>query len=343
MPNNRFPHMAVPVVAMILAGVLLAGCQTGGSTPSSQEGYFTWVDDKGRVQHSRIIREPEPDPEDFAPDQDSGDQSTPVDDPEFNLENYPDGNELERRGYVRPGEPQPYFTWQDAEGNIRTSYYQPDTRSEVEKGRIRPPVKLTPASIYHRNASSAPVTKRDGGDPDAFAILGIDAARDGFLKRWAENCCEDFGRGDVEDWRSDREFGVTLDDNTPVHEFMTGRSPYRLIRVRAGGERRDFILRLRSFAKDGLFVPSVAFLDTNMKPVRIVTDLVAEYVPETWHRHGYLESFIPVFPGHGERWMVIFTRDEDLQGQTVIEDKRGPRAILHSLRGELGLAEVRER
>ncbi|EON92877.1 hypothetical protein MARLIPOL_08989 [Marinobacter lipolyticus SM19] len=341
MPNNRFPYAAILTVTMALAA--LVGCQADGSSPSSREGYFTWVDDKGRVQHSRIIRESEPESEQPSRDKARSEQSASADDSEFNLENYPDGNELERRGYVRPGEPQPYFTWQDAEGNIRTSYYQPDTRSEVEKGRIRPPVKLTPASIYHRSAYSAPVTKREGGDPDAFAILGIDDAGDGFLKRWAGNCCEDFGRGDVEVWRSDREFGVTLDDSSPVHDFMTGRSPYRLIRLPAGAEKRDFILRLRSFANDGLFVPSIAFLDTSMKPVRIVTDLVAEYVPETWHRHGYLEAFIPVFPGHGERWMVIFTRDEDLQGQTVVEDKRGPRAIHHSLRGELGLAEIRER
>lgn len=343
MSNNQFPDTVIYAVTMALAVVLLTGCQTGGSTASSREGYFTWVDDKGRVQHSRIIRESEPDSEDRIPELDRSEPSVSADHPEFNLENYPDGNELERRGYVRPGEPQPYFTWQDAEGNIRTSYYQPDTRSEVEKGRIKPPVKLTPASIYQRSDSPTPVAEREGGDPDAFAILGIESVGDGFLERWSEHCCEVFGRGDVEDWHSDREFGLILDDGSPVHEFMTGRSPYGLIRVPAGGEKRDFVMRLRSFADDGMFVPSVAFLDKTMKPVRIVTDLVADYVPETWHRRGYLESFIPVFPGHGERWIVIFTRDKDLREQTVIEDERGPRAIQHRLQGELGLAEVRER
>ncbi|MDX1597733.1 MAG: MalM family protein [Marinobacter sp.] len=341
MPNNRFPCAAILTVTMAL--VVLVGCQADGSSPSSREGYFTWVDDKGRVQHSRIIRESEPESEVSTPGKDHSEQSGSADDSEFNLENYPDGNELERRGYVRPGEPQPYFTWQDAEGNIRTSYYQPDTRSEVEKGRIKPPVKLTPASIYQRSNSSAPVVEKDHGDPDAFAILGIDSAAEGFLERWSEHCCENLSLGDAADWHSDREFGLTLDEGTPVHEFMTGGSPYGLIRIPAGGEKRDFIMRLRSFARDGLFVPSVAFLDANMRPVRMVTDLVAEYVPETWHRRGYLEAFIPVFPGHGERWMVLFTRGEDLRGQTVIEDKRGPRAIQHSLRGELGVAEVRER
>ncbi|MEQ9546660.1 MAG: MalM family protein [Marinobacter sp.] len=341
MSNNRSPLAAIFTVTIALA--VLVGCQSDGSSPSSREGYFTWVDDKGRVQHSRIIRESEPESEEPTPDTNITDKSASPGHPEFNLENYPDGNELERRGYIRPGEPQPYFTWQDAEGNIRTSYYQPDTRSEVEKGRIKPPVKLTPASIYQGNTSSAPVVDRDSGEPEAFAILGIENAGEGFLERWSENCCENLGRSDAEDWHGDREFGLILDDSSPIHEFMTGRSPYGLIRVPIGGEKRNFIMRLRSFAGDGLFVPSVAFLDANMRPVRLITDLVAEYVPETWHRRGYLESFIPVFPGHGERWMVIFTRDDDLRGQTVVEDERGPRAIQHSLRGELGVAEVRER
>lgn len=343
MSNSRPLHRGVLIASLTLAVGLLAGCQGSGGTSSSREGYFTWVDDQGRVQHSRIIREPEPETEDPRPDSEHPGPSSSSDDPEFNLENYPDGNELERRGYVRPGEPQPYFTWQDADGNIRTSYYQPDTRSDVEKGRIKPPVQLTPASIYQRSDSPDPVVEREGGDPDAFAILGVETAGDSFLERWAENCCEAFGRGDVEDWHGDREFGLIVDDSSPAHSFITGHSHYRLVRIPAGAGKRDFIMRLRSFAREGMFVPSVAFLDSTMKPVRIVTDLVADYVPETWHRRGYLESFIPVFPGHGERWMVIFTRDEDLRGQTVIDDKRGPRAIKHSRQGELGLAEIRER
>jgi hypothetical protein len=104
----------------------------------------------------------------------------------------------------------------------------------------------------------------------------------------------------------------------------------------------DFILRLRSFHRKGVLVPSVAFLDDDFKPLRLVTDLVAEYVPESWSRHGYLRSFIPVFPSRGERWLLIYTTTSDLEGQTVIDTRYGPRSIQHQPFGELGLARVED-
>lgn len=335
---------------LILAGVLLAGCQGTGPTSSSEQDYFTWVDDQGRVQQSPIIREPAEKPAADVADH-SGESSEPSEpgrtvapaDPEFNLENYPDGNQLERDGYIRPGEPQPYFTWRDAEGNIRVNYYQPDTRSAVEKGRIKPPVELTPASIYQQGNGEAQAAPREGGDPDAFAILGIEQPTESYLVRWQRHCCDSLDTGAAEDWQSGREFGLNIDDASPVHGFITGHSPYLLVRLPTDKAKRGYIMRIRSFAKDGLFVPSAAFLDGNLKPVRVVTDMVADYVPESWHRRGYLEAHVPVFPEHGERWLVIYTRDEDTQGQTVVEGTRGPRAIPHVIRGELSLTELRER
>ena len=44
-----------------------------------------------------------------------------------------------------------------------------------------------------------------------------------------------------------------------------------------------------------------------------------------------------------KRWMLIFTRDEDLEGQTVIETDRGPQKIPHVSTGEFGLTTVKAR
>lgn len=341
------------VCLLVLSGGLL-GCQAGGSPSSGKQDYFTWVDDQGRVQQSPIIREPAEDssPAKQSPEGASDDEApasgeagaapeVPADS-EFNLDNYPDGNQLERDGYVRPGEPQPYFSWRDAEGNIRVSYYQPDTRSAVEKGRIKPPVQLTPASIYQQGEATGADVPREGGDPDAFAILGIEQPEDSYLKHWGTSCCGALEDSTVEEWQSGREFGLTIDEASPVHGFVSGRSPYLLVQLPNGEAERGFIMRMRSFAREGVFVPSVAFLDSDRRPVRIVTDLVADYTPESWHRRGFLEAFIPVFPEHGERWLVIFTRQEDTQGQTVVEDERGPRVIRHITQGELSLTELSE-
>ncbi|MEX2474787.1 MalM family protein [Marinobacter sp.] len=335
MLSKRFRNL---VCLMALAGVLLAGCQSTGEPSAGKDGYFTWVDAQGRVQQSPIYRQPE--------------QTSPAEayrqehqapESEFNLENYPDGVQLERDGYVRPGEPPPYFSWRDADGNIRVSYYQPDTRSAVEKGRIKPPIELTPASIYQQGTQPEPAPTTEGGDPDAFAILDIDEPSGGYFEQWQSHCCESLDTGEVEQWQGSREFGLTIDGQTPVHDFMTGNSPYLLVRLPMAEERKGFILRLRSFAREGVFVPSLALLNADLKPVRIVTDMVADFVPESWHRRGYLEAFVPVFPGHGERWLLLYTRTADTLGQTIIEDKWGPRAIRHVRMGELSVTELSER
>ena len=94
---------------------------------------------------------------------------------------------------------------------------------------------------------------------------------------------------------------------------------------------------MRSYASNGVFIPSVVFLDSELTPVRLVTDLVSDFEPENWHRRGYLEVRISVSVSQKERWMLIFTRDEDAEGQTVIDTRRGPRKIPHAGVGEIGL------
>jgi hypothetical protein len=99
-----------------------------------------------------------------------------------------------------------------------------------------------------------------------------------------------------------------------------------------------FVARLRSYDHNGLVIPSLAFLDQDLRPIRLVTDLVMDYSPETWRRRGYLEAWVPVFPGRGERWLMLYTREQDLQAQTVVETKQGPKAIPHVRFGEFGIA-----
>ncbi|MDL0429883.1 MalM family protein [Marinobacter sp. TBZ242] len=338
------------LVVLFLA-LPLVGCQLSGRDSSgAREGYFTWVDEQGQVRHTPIPKASVDNNGDksqgsdakSAGTDDAESASSGADHDEFNLENYPDGNQLEKDGYIRPGEPQPYFTWQDAQGNFRVSYYVPDTRSAVEKGRIKPPVQLTEASIYQAAEGTGAAGLPEGADPAALAVLDMESESESFFEKWSRQCCQSMDRKELEEWQRGREFGVDMDETAPVHSFSTGNSPYRLVRLPSAKVHNDFILHLRSYAKDGVFVPSVAFLDDAFAPLRIVTDLVAEYVPESWHRHGYLHAYIPVFPGRGERWMVIFTRDSDLAGQTVIEGEYGPEAIPHTRTGELGLSREAE-
>jgi hypothetical protein len=323
---------------------------------SEREGYFTWVDEQGRVRYSPIAgsgnkasdddaeqqRVPKGAVEPAPSDNGAGPESGLQEETEYTLENYPDAGELEKDGYVRPGERQPYFTWRDAEGNVRVSYYQPDTRSDVEKGLIEPPVEITEASVYHARPDAADQKPVEGYDPDAFAILGIEASTDDFFTRFSATCCESMDVQSRQGWQSGREFGVNFTDGSATHPFLTGTSPYQLIELPDADQHASLVIRLRSYAKGGVFVPSLVFLDETMAPLRLVTDLVMDFTPENWHRRGYLEAWVPAFPGQGERWLVVFTREEDLKGQTVTETSAGLRKISHIRRGEIGLMQVEE-
>ncbi|HET8800213.1 MAG TPA: MalM family protein [Marinobacter sp.] len=315
----------------LLSGLLLAGCQVGGSPVSERQGYFTWVDEQGRVRYSPIVEAP--DQQSPAPDR----KITREPEAEYTLENYPDAEQLRKEGYVRPGERQPYFTWRDANGNVRVSYYRPDTRTDAEKGLVEPPVRITPASVYHGGQAPAEREPVPGYDPDAFAILGIEPSGEDYMTRFSEVCCQALNPASHHEWQSGREFGVRVTDASPVYPFPSGDSPYELVALPDHPASSGFLIRIHSYAHDGVFVPSFAFLDEQRRPVRLVTDLVMAFTPETWHRRGYLSAWVPVFPGQGERWLLVFTRSRDLRGQTVIETPQGPESIPHVTTGELGL------
>ncbi|MCM0611695.1 DUF4124 domain-containing protein [Marinobacter sediminum] len=359
MKTSVIMRSAVLSVMAVLAG----GCQVGGSAVSDREGYFTWVDEQGRVRYSPIVESTErdsakkletvsnrPPKQSAAPEEKEtmgqsvggGASRTLEEQSEYTLENYPDADQLAKDGYVRPGERQPYFTWRDADGNVRVSYYEPDTRTDNEKGQAPAPIELTPASIYHAGPDMKLAEPVSGSDPDAFAVLGIESGAEDFFTRFSRSCCQGLDTRDHEEWQQGREFGINITDDSPVHDFITGQSPYQLVALSSVITHPDFIMRMRSYAKGGVFVPSLLFLDRNFAPVRLVTDLIGKYEPENWHRRGFLESWIPVFPGQGERWIVFFTRDQDLDGQEVIETRQGPQAIPHVSDGEIGLMMAEE-
>jgi hypothetical protein len=349
----------MPVLALSVSSLLLAACQSTGAGPDRDDGYFTWVDEQGRVRQSVIPRESLEEAVSMTPvassatatptrersaeagvDGSSGGSTASRTDAEFNLENYPDGNELAEAGFVRPGDPMPYFTWLDAAGNVRVSYFTPDTRTDVEKGLISPPVRLTPASTYQPDPDGAAPDAPEA-NADTLAILGVEQGGLSWFEQWRKACCDNLAPSSPQAWEEDREFSVSIDKNAPRHGFSTGESAYRLVRLPAAGKRKDLVVRLRSFAVDGeLFVPSLAFLDGALNPVRVVTDIAHQFVPESWHRQAYLQAWIPAFPEQGERWILIFTREQDLKGQTVVEGRYRPVVYQHEQAGLMSVEAV---
>ncbi len=330
---------------------VLAGCQQNPSL-LQREGYYSWVDEQGQVRTSRVPvgqQAPEPLPRRRAEPEESRVEVAPVasgqagadPDTEYNLTNYPDAEALEAAGYVRPGDPLPYFTWRDASGQLQVSDYRPDTRSDVAKGRVPAPLSLTPARVYQAEPSPAAATSRPTRASEALRVLGVEPAGADVFQRWRQDCCRAVTLDDVVPWSGSREFQVAVPEGTPAYAFLSGTSPYRLVRLPDPAESASLVMRLRSFNTQGLFVPSAAFLDGSLQPVRLVTDLVMDYTPESWHRQGYLEALLPAFPARGERWLLLYTTAADLQGQTVVETSQGPRAIPHRQQGLLSVTEMK--
>lgn len=347
----------------LLLGVLAvfaSGCQLHRTTPAAAadgQRYYTWVDEQGRVRQSPIqteaaspeqTRSIEEVIDDVKAEQATGTaqgegatSGAPLRqaDPEYNLSNYPDGNELAEAGFIREGDRLPYFTWRDAQGNIRVSYFQPDSQAFSGNTRELPGLNLTPASVHLESdrAPALPVSS-SGQLPEAFAVLGIEAPQQSYFERWRAHCCDGLGLQQTESWQLGREFRVLVEPSSPNWPLLEGESHYRLIQLPREEDMPSFVLRLKSFNRDGMFVPSLAFLDSSLRPLRVVTDLVPEYRPENWHRLGFLDIRVPAMPQQGERWLLIFTRSSDVAGQTVIETERGPKVISHTATGMLSLS-----
>ncbi|MFV8571250.1 MalM family protein [Marinobacter sp. SBS5] len=332
-------------LSLLFAAVtLLAGCQIGAGSAgiAEREGYFTWVDEQGRVRYTRIpdseksAEKPKAEETDDGPAKDPFLANTPPSDEDFTAENYPDGEALADKGFVRDGQRQPYFTWLDAQGNVRVSYYTPDVAGRNTSSRTSP-VNLTPASVHLPSQVVGEMEPVEGYDPNAFAILGIEQKHASEFDEFSEYCCKELANKDYQNWVEGSEFGVQMGDETPRHPFSSGESPFQLVALPLGAAKSGFVMRLRAYDHHGVFVPSLAFLDREFGVVRIVTDLVMDYTPENWHRRGYFEAWVPAFPGQGERWLVLYTRWQDLEAQTVIDTDSGPKAIPHNEKGELGI------
>lgn len=325
-----FPCRIGVILAVL---VVLAGCARG--TSSDDAGMRAWVDERGQVRY-RDVPDDKPEREETSAAQEQeedatgsdGDEAAPSD-PVYNLENFPAAEEATEE------DEELYYTWRDAEGRVHNTPY---SLSEEKIARVSRPESSEP----RQKASSARVTRSDdvtGPDynpsTEAKRILGLNGAA-GRLNVFSENCCSELPRLETFQLTRDRGVGINLKEDDAIHRFSTGRSRFAVLRLPESESGR--LLRLRSFIRDGAFLPNLVFLDADFQPVRLVTDITFDFSPETWSRYAFLEAFVPIGEQADERWVVIFTRDQDLKGTTTITDGAGDSTIVdHSPTGSLKL------
>ncbi|MDG5500548.1 MalM family protein [Marinobacter sp. BGYM27] len=254
--------------------------------------------------------------------------------PDYNLKNYPDGDELAKKGFLREGDALPYYTWRDAQGNVRVDYYRPEPGFEKKKSAAEPP-ELSEAMVL--DGSRGKVDNKMSAE--AIAVLELDQSGS-LMDEWMANCCVGLPVKDLVEWDDSREFQVDLDDMAPEYLFSTGESAYRLMKLPASSEAPAFVVRIRSYVQSGVFVPTLVFLDKGMATRRLVTEVAFDYEPESWHSHGYIEARVPVFPAEGDRWLLVMSRGADQRDQTVVETDTGPLVIPHKPTGLLGVSQL---
>lgn len=322
--------MSVSRIGGILAVlVIVAGCARGPSDPDEQ-GMRTWVDERGQVQYTPVSgkKDGREDSEDDAGDSAEGEaeEGGTASHPVYNLENFPDAEEAS-------GEDEElYYTWRDAEGRVHNTPYD---LSEEKISRISRPQESPKASGARITRKGDPAPPDYNPSAEARKILGLDSAG-GRLETFSRNCCSGLARIETDELTADDGVGVRLREDSPVHRFSSGKSRFALIRLPEADS--DAMLRVRSFVRDGVFLPSLVFLDRNLEPVRLVTDITFDYSPETWSRYGFMEALIPLESDAGERWLVVFTRESDMETTTTVSGERGNRTrIEHSPTGSLEL------
>lgn len=307
--------------------------------------YYTWVDEQGVVRHTLIPQ--------TAPSKPSSDQvlgtgketpelvkklagskpaeAEPVE--ELDPNDYIDAGELQRRGYVRPGQDARFYTWVDHQGMIHNSPYPPAAEDVAVTAKVEK--NLSPFLQVERFQHQAPV---ESGQVDDFArrLFKLDQPPQGRLGMLRERCCSELSTTEVVEIDLDDGSTIEFDGEREPHPFVTGDSVYQLVRLPAS--QHEYLLNIRSFVKSEVFYPALLFLNQRFEPHRLVTQALYDFKPENWFRYGYLEGWVKVEPQHEDAYLLVLTLEEDLNRHSLVTRKKREVAVKHSQKGLLHIS-----
>ncbi len=317
---------------LVLVVLVTAGCASGAGDGAAG-GMRAWVDERGQVRYTPAAGNASETSGETTGKKGSGEtgvtRTAESSHPEFNLEQYPDAGD---KNSSRESE-ELFYSWRDAQGRIHNTPYLYGEEALGQVMREPEPVRASEARVTTSGAAAAPGFRRDS---EAAAILGVGEGSETRLDAFAQQCCGALPRLDYQKLEPERTLPVDLGEEADVYRFATGDSRFALVRLPQDPEQS--LLRVRSFIRDGgFFLPNAVFLDGGFRPVRMVTDIVMEYSPETWRRYGHMEARLALKPDSGERWLVVFTRPEDLESGTRVGEQGKRRRLTHEPVGSLSL------
>ncbi|GAA3910615.1 MalM family protein [Litoribacillus peritrichatus] len=278
------------------------GLQVNPKAPKEEKRkYYTWIEADGRTNNTEYASRPQ-----------SVDLNQVVINGGELASDFVDADELARKGFVRDGGEKPYYTWVDPTGRLLSSEYQPAGISPASRGVI----DYTDRKEFVFDASE---NANGGGLGELVPYMkaseeSVVSHNKDKVSRLKDVCCAQLQDADFYSLTPDNSVSEKLNDLSPSYRFPTGESYY--VAVSLPISDITYGLKIKSFSDKGILYPVLLFLDENKEPTRYVTDSVIEYHPETWRRLAYLEGRIQIKSSYKERYVIIFSSEEDFNRLT---------------------------
>lgn len=247
-------------------------------------------------------------------------------------------------GNVNSDGEQPFFVTYDNAGEANVLFYSPKViQDEIDRRKVEEHVSN---ALVHQAESdqSEGLSLPLGADPVAVSIFS-GAGEQSYFSRFIERCCQRLPNVGVMSLRADKPLSVPIKRNDLSYRFVDGDSRYRLVLLPK--KNKDYLLTIKAFVrsyknlgvKSGAFIPQIVLLDGDKKVTRIISNIDARFHAETWTSYGYLKAVIEVEQTgiDAERFLLLYTRADDLRTSTTIEDSSGSLEIDHM---EIGTIEV---
>jgi hypothetical protein len=235
---------------------------------------------------------------------------------------YIDGEQLERQGFIRDSKHPPRYVWRDVDGTLRNSPYRPTPVIEKKPSLFQDSNGYT--FSIETNSSTTPIVPPDKIDSFAKKLFFSNSKND-FQKSIFTSCCREIPKNQISTLVIGSPLAITINNELNKFNFFDGNSIFALIHLPL--PKHPYALHLKSFINSSnpqnleVFFPRLVFLNRYFKPLRMLSEPMLKYSPETWSSHAYLSGVFHVNPQHNEVYLLIYSSNKDLLRKSEIENQ----------------------
>jgi hypothetical protein len=253
------------------------------------------------------------------------------------------------QGNVNEDGERPFYMTMNPDGEQDVIFYSPSVMRKAIKEREYKE-QLSTATIFRADkAALVAVPKR--ADPTALRILqgGLEK-KQSFFEQFSQTCCGNLPTIELLDLSEDARVFDELNKNDTSYRFVDGTSRYALAKL--PNRDQNYLIVVKTFVRNfkefgiehGVFIPQVVFLDENMSPTRVASDIVMQSFSETWTSYGYLKAVLEVeqTAAMRERFILLYTNKDQLRRRSQVQNEEGLWDIEHMDVGSLEVSLVHD-